>query len=144
MTTIVYRDGVLAADTRGEHGGWISPTRFSKITRLDDGRLVAISGNYNYWTKFLTWLLDPIKDQPDLKEEATAIVITPNGEVRRYEQTSYHVVDAPFVALGSGAPPALGALHAGATALEAVRIAGLVDPYTGTDIESLRLQSHPI
>lgn len=48
-------------------------------------------------------------------------------------------IDEKFFALGSGSTTALGAMHAGATTLQAVKAAGKVDPYTGLGYKTLKL-----
>lgn len=145
MTTVVYRDGIMAADTSTVAGDWLLPEKVTKIIKLVDGRLVGFSGNFNMLAGFLEWLCCPaehLRPRPDFKDEASAIVVSACGKrVLKFQQAGHHQCNGPFVVLGSGLPSALGALHAGVDAREAVRIAALVDPWTGGEIESITLDA---
>jgi ATP-dependent protease HslVU (ClpYQ) peptidase subunit len=48
-------------------------------------------------------------------------------------------VDERFHAIGSGSVTAIGAMHAGASTLEAVKVAAKVDLYTGMGYKTLKL-----
>lgn len=50
-------------------------------------------------------------------------------------------IEEAFYAIGTGGNVALGAMHRGATAHEAVEIAKLVDPYTGGDVVKMSLNN---
>jgi 20S proteasome alpha/beta subunit len=140
VTTIVYRDGVIAADTRVSFGndGWIKPERIGKITPLPDGSFFAAAGNQGVWGKLLRWFLEPQGERPDVPD-CDVLVVRRDGTVEYFCDAGFRLIKGPFVAIGSGAPPALGALHAGADAETAVRIAMLVDPYTGGEVDVVRL-----
>lgn len=80
--------------------------------------------------RYIDWLAKPgIEPAPSL--DGTVIHVMPDGTVRYTFGDGWITMDGPFEAWGSGLPAALGAMHAGASALEAVKIAGLVDVYTG-------------
>ena len=46
MTTIAYRNGVLAADGLGTRGSWLLPGKAQKLFRMKDGGMAAITGDY--------------------------------------------------------------------------------------------------
>jgi ATP-dependent protease HslVU (ClpYQ) peptidase subunit len=72
--------------------------------------------------------------------DETEAVFLSAGKIVVFEQSHYgYEVTDPFVAIGSGAAAALGALYVGATPVEAVRAAAKVDPYTGGRIVVKRL-----
>ena len=139
MTTIVYRKGVIAADTRIMSGDWLSPYRGRKILQLADGGLIGLSGDPTRLDEFKRYVEGPGYEPLDLADEATGIWITPYGDVSIYSGKSSRRVLGPFAVIGSGTPAALAALHMGADARRAVEIAMLVDPCTGGEIETLEL-----
>lgn len=141
MTTIAYRDDVIAADTQvtcgGTIDGWVQKA-FRK-----GGLLYATSGSSGLGDGFLSWVAGGMKgDAPSLRGEKGDDAhgyLFPGGDrvVWRYDNvwaTHY----APFFAYGSGAEIALGAMIAGATAEEAVRAAAERDTATGGEITVLR------
>jgi hypothetical protein len=138
MSTIAYRDGVLAADSRVSDD-WIMPHTGRKIERLPSGLLFAFSGNVYKQQAFLAWVLSREGEQPDLGDDSKAMLVRPGGEVTFFMYKGSLVVEGPFCALGGGAPIAIAAMHMGASARRAVEIAALVDPYTGGDIITLEL-----
>lgn len=135
MTTIAYRDGIVAADSQTHNGDWKSPTPSNKLLR--QGRFVyAKCGDFAAAHAILAWIEKPEGPQPN--GNATVIRFSAD-EIMVFSDGISFVEDASFRAWGSGTPPALGALHAGCSAEEAVRIAALVDPYTGGPITWMRV-----
>lgn len=141
MTTIAYRDGVLATDSRALVGGWRAPYAVVKMWRLSDGSVVAGSGDLARVTAMKDWLEEGNRDakQPDLTD-ASVYHLLKDRTIVVYELGGSFVIAADFAAWGSGLPPALGALHMGATAEQAVRIATLVDDGTGGDVVSMKVE----
>jgi ATP-dependent protease HslVU (ClpYQ) peptidase subunit len=145
MTTIAYRDGVLAADTRVTRGGYIMPGHFCKIGRSPSGDLVGISGNCAKADGFLRAVINGTADPTAPEEGVTALVISPDGRITVHEAAGrFDITGAEFWAIGSGTSAALGALHAGASAEEAVRIAMLIDNDSGGEVNSLRLAANVV
>lgn len=136
MTTIAYRDGVMAAD-RSAHLGddWIKPDRVTKIVRLSDGSLFAAAGETGVWGGLLEWFLAAEADRGERPKipDCDVFLLKPDGVLWFYTGAGRREVDAPFAAIGSGSPVALGAMWAGCTAKRAVEIAAKVDPWTGGD-----------
>jgi 20S proteasome alpha/beta subunit len=145
MTTIAWRDGILAADSRSMVGGWIEPHWVQKIFRMPDSRLVAITGNQAEARKLVNWLRE--RDRQDHADQPTgdcrAIVMHTDKRVQVYEDGCSYFATGSIGAYGSGAPAALGALHAGATAEEAIRIAALLDPNTGGHVTWAKAGNSP-
>lgn len=138
MTTIAWRDGVMAADSLTTGGGVKS--RATKLYRLDDGRVVGCAGKYRFGLQFVEALkrgelLNLDKEDTD---SFHAIVMLPDGSLVEYEdgRTPIRVEDR-FYAIGSGTQSALAAMHCGKTAREAVEIACLVDDATAGPIMSM-------
>lgn len=158
MTTIAYRNGVMAADsqvTKGADGVTtaIVPECPAKLHRLPDGAIIGISGTFE---AALAWL-DAAKAGGlaaargiDIGVE-TCILSATAGEVDCLGRQALRMwmragsfelcqpVTTGFYAMGSGKAAALGALYAGADALAAVQIAARIDPYTGGEIMTMRV-----
>lgn len=135
MTTIAYRDGIMAADsmiTRNDE--WIMPYSAPKITRLQDGSLCGFAGNFFKQDAFLKWLGDPTAPRPDLETDCAALVVNLDGSVWMYQYVGGVRLEGPFFAVGSGSVPALAAMHMGADAGRAVAIAARLDNATGGNI----------
>lgn len=147
MTTIAYRDGIMAADTQGNRGGIRSVTR--KLHRIDN-RIVGFSGNYQDGLTFVAWVRDGMKmdalpefrgygrtdDAPDIN----ALVLSPDGLVQWTEHFQPMPITEPFFAIGSGFVSAMTAMHMGASAAKAVEIAMLIDVETGGEIQVERCE----
>ena len=149
MTIICYKDGVLAADsgTTGASGGFCS-CNVMKITRSPSGWLGGFAGRGATATKFLNWLErrdDDPAEGPDLtntKDEETGegLLVDPTGSL--YWLSSDGVITPmqnEFAAIGSAEGFALGAMHAGASAEEAVRLVIENCNYCWGPIETLAL-----
>jgi ATP-dependent HslUV protease subunit HslV len=124
MTVIALRDGVMASDslcTRGDH----RLAQVTKIAKGADGSLLGVSGDALRCAEFLRWFATGCIGEPEGDEwEIYAIVARPDGSVGIIEDCcSPFPVEGPFFAAGSGADYAIGAMAAGASAEEAVRIA---------------------
>ncbi|AXQ69376.1 peptidase HslV family [Caulobacter phage CcrBL9] len=156
MTCIVYRDGVLVADS-WVLDVWTKIGRFPKIAKREGAHgtiLLAASGDSGYSKNFLDWgrgpgLLDWIKKGDEVHEgipnlgegdrTANGMLIMPDGSCIRFDPGSLpYVIKAPFYAMGSGCWVALGALEAGATAEEAVLAAEKWDVGTNGPLITLR------
>lgn len=157
MTTIVVRDGIIAADSFSTVSGGAGGDRRHLCTKIYRVRakpakrrahdaIIAAAGEVAPALLFVDWY----KHQGKLPEMATsksgdftALVLSSDGLL---EYDGYYIPmqigdydKYGFYAIGSGAKAALGALHMGATAYEAVRIAARIDPYTGGDIVEMSL-----
>lgn len=134
MTTIAYRDGIMAADSRLCVSDWIMPQVIRKIRRTENGLVVGIAGNAYLFDALIAHLQGDA-EAPDFGDDSAALIVdVKTRAARKYAHRAAVSLDGPFFTIGSGSPPALGALYAGASAAEAVRIASLLDPYTGGDI----------
>lgn len=130
MSVVVYRNGVLAADSRAYGGrGQASPGRKNKIHDLGDGRRVGVvSAVLGDPERFVAWLrkgADPtawVGEKPDIR----ALLIDAGGDVYLYDESiwpSGPITPGECVAIGSGSDYAMGAMHMGATASQAVEAA---------------------
>lgn len=145
MTTIAYRNGILAADTQADGNGWTFET--PKIKRLADGRLLAAAGTVALIQEMYAWVevgADPEKfpaAQRTEKDWEAVLVVQPDGKLLRYERSPYPVeIRAPYYAAGSGRDYALMAMRLGKSAPEAVQLASEFDVHTGHEVETLAIK----
>lgn len=143
MTTVVYRDGVLAADSLVTLGETKAHGNMRKISRIHD-HLVGIAGGVADCDEFIQWCkaggAETGTEPP--KGQYGAIVVQPNGKVLEFEcgRCLPRMSKTKFYAIGSGAPYALAAMYAGASAVEAVKIAAKIDTNTGLPVKSLKIK----
>lgn len=141
MTTIAYRDGVLASDSLATLGDTKAHGHYQKIRRIGD-YMVGAAGSVADSQNFVNWLRSGDEENPPPKGNYSALIIDPRGRVREIENGSVLPVPraAKFFSIGSGAPYALAAMYAGATAAEAVRIAAKIDTSTGLPVKTLKIK----
>lgn len=144
MTTIAYRDGVLAADTQVNNDG-VRVGTVQKVHRRADGHMAAGSGDFSYTQRFIAWFLAGEQGDPplpcrdgDQRDEGQGFIFRPSGEIVCFEGSGPNTLTAPYWAQGSGRDFALGAMAHGAAAEEAVRAAMRHDVWTGGEITVLR------
>lgn len=149
MTTIAYRDGIMAADTRAFAGYNSDIGQKRKIHRLADGTLIGISTNrVGISEQLLAWYrsgADP-KDGPAMLEKKfTILVVKPDGGVffANEEFAFAGPLTSRFFAIGSGDGFALGAMAMGATAKQAVAAACGLDVWSALPIMTLSLVRRP-
>lgn len=149
MTTIAYRDGIIAADSRvtyGEDSGSARVHTCKKLFRkmITEGKkkfdvIIATAGESSPGLVFVDWYGSG-KPVPDIflhmGGDFLCLVLTPQGLFEYDVYCRGEEVSDGFYAIGSGAKAALGAMHCGKSAVEAVRIAARIDPFTGGRIMS--------
>jgi len=145
MTTIAYKDGVLAADTLCVNGH-IRSGFATKIVRGPRGELAGSAGSAGFNRAFNAWVTAGMEGEPPKAAETDDIrdygfVVLPNGEIEQHEPEGVNRLRADIFAVGSGRNVAQGAMKAGATAEEAVRIAIDLDCYSGGEVTVLRRPS---
>lgn len=143
MTTIVYRAGVMAADTRAYAGFNAALGQKTKIRRLDDGTLVGCSSNQvGLGEAVMDWYAAGAaadKAPKATESKFSLLVVKPDGQ--GFYACDNFLLSGPiageFFAVGSGEGVAQGALHRGASAAEAVEIACRVDVWSGLPVITL-------
>lgn len=139
MTTVVYKSGVMAADTRITLGGHVVSDAKQKIFKLPDGSVVGVAGGAAQFETFLediSQMTNPIQYQNDELDSLEAILVK-NGSVFAFEGASGRFIELGEVevaAIGSGGDFAIGAMAAGASPAEAVEIAARYDAMTGGSV----------
>lgn len=159
MTTIAYRAGIIAADSRetwSSEAGGSSVANCEKLFRKRVGRngtkrdvVIGTAGHSYLGMVFVDWFdgtngrLPPeILRDAHLDEDFDVMVLdrgkiyTANHLCRLIE-----VID-PFIAIGSGRKAALAAMHCGRGAREAVAIACRIDPYSAPPIKTMAMPGY--
>jgi hypothetical protein len=139
MTVIAYRDGIMAADTIA----WTANSSVKvqcrpKIRRLKEcGWLLGASGDTADIERFFGWM-EGVADRPDFKEEDyfCALCARLGGELFLYTWKLYPFeITHPFFAIGAADQFVMGAMFAGASAEEAVRLAVAHTDGAGGDVQ---------
>jgi hypothetical protein len=142
VTTIAYKDGIMAADAQISANGFVHSSAL-KIVRNARGDLCGASGNQGFMVRFLSWFEKGEKGEPpsaqDKDEHYDVIIIRARKphQALTINQTTLCPISGEFYAIGSGRSFALGAMMAGADAMFAVQIACKMDNYSGGDIVAL-------
>lgn len=141
MTTIAYRDGVLAADTMMSYDS-------TPITLLDLKLFVAgdyavgICGDCRFIPTLKRWFIAgcPIDDSDFEKlwdDNYDLIAMDTDGCVFMLLADTLFPLSSSFHSIGSGRLSALGAMAQGATAREAINVAARFDVNTGTVTQAI-------
>lgn len=143
MTVLAYRAGVLASDSQATLNG-SSGAVARKIARNKTGDLAGATGDAVYAQAFLDWFeAGEKKKRPDATEKGKAdnsnrgMIARSKGPIEVYEFDGMFKIKAEYFAIGSGRAEAMGAFHAGADAVGAVRAACAHDVYCGGEIQIL-------
>ncbi len=150
MSIVVIKNGIIAADT----GGLIGDIEIESGKLVRQGYTVIGSvGDATDGRIFSAWYFagEDMENLPDFHKDKTAdfaaLVLRPDGW--EYWTERFHrnldMQRNPFMAIGSGFEIALGAMHMGATAIEAVETAciwgsGCKLPIESESIDQLKLQ----
>jgi len=147
MTTIAYRAGILAGDSRAYSGDKHPIGNKTKVFRLRGGRLVGVSSSVvGAPSNFLAWL-NSLPDDAALERAVAdqehlvqALVVEPDGSAFYWNDGRAFTgpVKADFYAIGSGQQSAYMAMKLGKSAEDAIRLTIEVDPWTGGEVRSVK------
>ena len=142
MTTIAYRDGILAGDTQSTEGYYKS-TKMRKVFKVNN-HLIGFCGDAAAIPPLKLWVRHSFAPEDELKKVVShlsfsMLVIPPEGKVFYKYSDAINVFreeypKTHFKSEGSGSDIAIGALITGATAVEAVKAAIQVDIYSGGNV----------
>lgn len=141
MTTIVYRDGILAADSQTTVGKFALTNDSLKISKLKNGGYFAGSGTVCEIKMLFDWYNNGKRHGSESKQlNCIALVIEKEKIFILYGDLYKFEVKESYVAIGSGRDFAYGALYMGATAKEAVKAACRFDCYSGGKIKEVKIK----
>ena len=144
MTTIAYRDGLMACDSQVTTGE-TKYAKAKKIRKLADGSLIGVSGNWAAAYRLMMGVRDDGTVTPSLLASckgADGLLIRPDNSMWMIEcgaRGGLVPITGPFRADGSGFAVALAAMMGGATADRAVAIACELDVNSSLPIYTERL-----
>lgn len=136
MTTIAYKDGVMASDSLYTNGNGRRDYTRPKVVAMR-GLLVGIAGGSPHAFAFRDWLRGGLQgDSPDLggSHGAEVLMSLPDGTLITVTHGGWEWYYAPFAAIGSGGDFAMGVMQAGGSAEDAVRAALELDTNSGGDL----------
>lgn len=137
MTTITYRNGIMAGDTQVYHDALVG---HAPKVHVFGNVLVGCTGANCRIRAFVAWVEAGMAGEAPGMAETTALVVMPTGEVRMYGEEGWCTFEAPYYAIGSGKKFALGAMAHGADAPQAVAAAMVHDESTGGTIHCVELE----
>jgi ATP-dependent protease HslVU (ClpYQ) peptidase subunit len=138
VTTIAYRDGILAGDTRITEGDTVVPEVCRKVFKLESGALFGAAGDVQQTDELLN-ALEKSHPTPELRK-ALALLIVPDRDVFLYEGKRWVKCGAaPYHAIGSGSNFALAAMWCGKDAIGAVRCGMTFDTNSGGEVLHVKL-----
>ena len=150
MTTITYKDGVMAADTQATMG---DEKAYGAVKLFYTEKfLIGLSGNFSNVLPFQSWLKDTEQavssagvlhqfwdSIPAFGDGFTAILVDTGGRIWNCGSTFPPVtLHRIYDAIGSGSDFAMAAMECGKSATDAVRIASKFDIYTGGSVISMK------
>lgn len=134
MTTIAYRDGVLATDKQGSDGGTICTAKIK--ASVIGPKVYAITGTVTRGLKFIHWLhADQESEAPSLKKTVVVEMDLNTGKCQVWETDFPMPLEDRFYAWGSGKEIAIGAMEWGANADDAIKCAAKWDEATGKGVQ---------
>ena len=147
MTTVAFKDGVMAADSRGiDHA--IGIVRIQKLFRKKikgKEHLFGLAGHWEAGLLFMDWFSSRdaalFERLLKLPEASDFDVIIWDGKHLLCADTLMRLTECneEYYAIGSGAPHAITAMDCGKSARQAVQLAMKRDSSTGGRVVSLRL-----
>ena len=138
MTTIAASldHQMIAADTRCSAEGWM--VRVSKL-RSGPGTAFGAAGTWEQILKFYAAL----EQNSELSTECDVDVLEIRQDAIYLYNSSLicYPIKERFWAIGSGSGYAIAAMHLGKDPIEAIKIAALFDPGTGSEIETMEISN---
>lgn len=139
MTTVAYKNGVMASDSIAVENDLI--TRCEKLHRSRDC-IIGIAGDFYAGYLFLEWFEENEigENRPGSNDagDISAMILFPDGSL--YTCDAHYVLvpyAEPFYAIGSGAGYAMSAMRLGLSAEQAVAHAIEFDPNTGGEVKTM-------
>lgn len=141
MTTIAFRSGALAADSQMTQGD-VRTTMPGLKLFLAGRYAVGFAGDLRYAPFIERWFTAdcPVGDEEFCRmwdDDWDILAMDEAGKPYVCFADTLHPITQQFYAIGSGSHFALGAMHKGATAREAIAASARFDIYTNAVIEEI-------
>ena len=140
MTTIAWDGKTLAVDSMVTSGGIVTSIDQKKLfTDVGQYKAVAISGSIVCMNALIEWIKNGEEGDPPKMEEYDSIMcVDKDGRMLTFWHHSSREPqnNSGITSGGNGWEIALGAMEAGANAVEAVEIACKLNIYTGGKVQS--------
>ncbi len=143
MTTIAFDGSSIAYDSYVTQGGVIVDNTGSKHWKIK-GADFFFAGAVQDYEHLASWFFDRGYDSPE-DTDCSAIVVSGDKVFEVASQKDIFLINQEHkpLALGTGGSFALGAMDAGCSAKEAVKIACNRDIYSGGRVREYRLKVDP-
>jgi hypothetical protein len=150
MTTVAFRDGVMAADSRGndEHVGIVPIPKVFKKKIKGKEYIFGVAGYWEAAMMFIEWYRTRDNALHERLMKLTGdndfdVLIWDGKKLMCADAFMYPVeVTEEYYAIGSGAAHAITAMDCGKSARQAVQMSMKRDPSTGGRIVSMRLHDN--
>ncbi len=128
----------MAADSQTTLGNNVSSLQAVKLHRLPDGSLLGIAGDSMMALRFHAWMTGDRTEKLECQDEDfMALQLFANGKLLMWDARCSPLAMPAPQCIGSGGDLAMGAILAGASPKEAVRLAAKLDIYTGGRVRCL-------
>lgn len=146
MTTIAVNRNEMACDLQFTHSSGIKFKGKTKIIELkpqvalemfgQEKVLIGFCGNADAWGHLVVWFDNPTTKLPKFKE-LELLMLTGSHEIfHATTLDNWMYLDVNHFSIGSGSHLAMGAMEAGKTPAEAVKLASKFDPNTGQGVKT--------
>lgn len=147
MTIIAVKHGTMAADSASFTGSRREQSMRPKLYQRADGAIVGCAGAATSCHDMIDWFMGGEHEVskpvlPQVEGELEALVLRPDGRVYRCSEDLRYYEVGNLYAVGETTASAMtmGAMHAGATAREAVQIAINNTIYVGGEVQALSIK----
>lgn len=145
MTTIVWKDGVLAADTRmvSEDHRYSTCT---KIRYINKDIVISCAGDVNNEVRAINYFAKPnwaSEEPPSVKKGGFQCIIIIKDQPFYCDHALYpQPIEHKYFAIGTGAPYACAYMELGHPAVEAVKFASKFDVNTNDVVTTYVIKDH--
>ena len=134
MTTIAYKQGIVACDKQATDGCTVTGGSFKMVK--GEASTYVITGTLTRGVRFTNWLEGGQEGKaPKLKDTIVFEMDNTTGKAQVWEDKVPLPIEDTYWAHGSGGEVALGAMYMGASVEEAIRAATKHDTYTGKGVQ---------
>ncbi|HET8687686.1 MAG TPA: hypothetical protein VFM18_13630, partial [Methanosarcina sp.] len=142
MTTIAMNKDEIGCDLQYTHPSGYVFEGSSKIHELNvpalypKGFYLGYAGSISRIQEVLNWIIDPTDKVPKSREHAEFVVLTKDKKMFTFTNpVNWIEIKDKYYTIGSGAQYAAGALAAGASITDALKIASKHDAHTGSKVK---------